>query len=169
MTKNSRRRHAIRNSTSACHSGNPAHGAKRVPSLASHQGDQKLDSLFPAFVRWHWGHGIVSDVSVVLKQLTVFFTVCAELDGDARVTAIEPKDMAGLVERLIERDAEFAAVFCGSLIEFVNFLRETGRWAGTRESYQALRCILYDGLFSAKFLPPRQPHTRARSTRQASR
>lgn len=159
MANKSRRRPARRNSFSVCHSGNRAHGAKQVSSLASLRGDQKLDSLIPAFVRWHWEHGIVSDVSVVLKQLTAFFAICAELDGDAKVTAIEPKDMAELVARLIERNTEFAALFCGTLIEFVNFLMDTSRWAGSRESYQALRRILYDGLFNAKFLPPPQART----------
>ncbi|KRE81626.1 hypothetical protein ASG71_00670 [Arthrobacter sp. Soil763] len=120
-------------------------------------------------MRWHSEHAIVNDVSVVLKLLTAFFQVHAEIYGDATVSAIEPEDTAELVALLIERDADFAVLFCGSLFEFVHFLMDKDRWSGTPESYQAVRCILYNGLLSARFLPEGWPGKRAANIHHASR
>ena len=61
---------------------------------------------------WHWEHTVVCDVSLVLKQLNAFFSIHAKIDGDATVTAIEPEDLVELVGLLIERDSEFAVLFC---------------------------------------------------------
>lgn len=112
---------------------------------------------------------MISDVSLVLKQVNTFFSMRAHLYDDTAVTAVEPEDMTELVEVLIERDTEFAAFFCGSLFEFVHFLMDSGRWSGTPESYQAVRRILLDGLFSARFLPQGRPGRQAGSSRQVPR
>jgi hypothetical protein len=155
LAKRSSRQTATRKSSSGHRSGNAAHSAK--DSLASHQSAQKLDSLVPAFVRWHSEHAVVRDVSLVLKLLTAFSCLRAEFYGDVTVSVIEPEDTAELVALLIERDAHFAVLLCGSLLEFVDFLRDEGRWSGTPEGYTAVRSVLCDGLFSAKFLPEGRP------------
>ena len=108
------------------------------------------------------------DVSLVLKLLTAYSCVRAEIYGDVTVSMMEPEDTAELVALLIERDADFAVLFSGSLLEFVDFLRDEGRWSGTPEGYTAVRRILRDGLFSAKFLPEAWPRKRASNSRQAS-
>ena len=109
------------------------------------------------------------DVSLVLKLLTAFSCIRAEVYGDATVSVVEPEDTAELVALLIERDADFAVLLCGSLLEFVDFLRDEGRWSGTPEGYTAVRRILCDGLFSAKFLPGGWPCKRAGNSHQSSR
>lgn len=109
------------------------------------------------------------DVLVVLKLLTAFTCVRAEVYGDATVSVIEPEDTAELVALLIERDADFVVLLCGSLLEFVDFLRDEGRWSGTPEGYTAVRRILYDGLLSAKFLPEGCRSKRAGNSHQSSR
>jgi hypothetical protein len=155
LAKKSRRQPATRNFSRGHRSGNTAHSAN--DSLASHLSAQELDSLVPAFVRWHSEHPAVRDVSLVLKLLAAFFYIHAEVYGDATVRAIEPEDTAELVTLLIERDTDLAVLLCGSLLEFVDFLRDKGRWSGTPESYQVVRRTLCDGIFSARFLPVEQP------------
>jgi hypothetical protein len=167
LANKSRRPAATRTFSSGHPSGNAARSAK--DSLASHLSAQELDSLVPAFVRWHSEHPVVRDVSLVLKLLTIFFYTHAEVYGDSTVRAMEPEDTAELVVLLIERDADVAVLYCGSLLEFVDFLRDTGRWSGTPESYKAVRRTLCDGLFTARFLPEGQPRKRAGSGHRASR
>ncbi|MDR6557854.1 hypothetical protein J2809_002214 [Arthrobacter pascens] len=152
MAKKSRRQPARRNSSSGPCAGKPVCGSNPAAALASLQSAQELNSLIPAFVCWHWEHAVVSDVPLILKQLNASFSIHAKIDGDATVTAIEPEDLVELVGLLIEHDSEFAVLFCGSLYEFVHFLMDTGRWSGTAENYQTVRRILFDGLFSARFL-----------------
>ena len=94
---------------------------------------------------------------LVLKLLSAYFCIHAEIDGEATVTVIEPEDTAELVALLIEREPGLAVLLCGSLLEFVDFLRHTGRWSGTPESYLAVRRTLCNGIFSAEFLPVKQP------------
>lgn len=118
---------------------------------------------------WHWEHTVVCDVSLVLKQLNAFFSIHAKIDGDATVTAIEPEDLVELVGLLIERDSEFAVLFCGCLYEFVHFLMDTGRWSGTAENYQTVRHILFDGLFSGRFLSQGLRRKRAGNGHPSSR
>lgn len=169
MAKKSRRQPARRNSSSEPCAGNPVYGSNQAAALASLQSAQELDSLIPAFVFWHWEHAVISDVSLVLKQLNAFFSMHAEIDGDATVTAIEPEDLVELVALLTERDTEFAVFFCGSLFEFVHFLIDTGRWSGTAENYQTVRRILFDGLFNARFLSQGPRRKRAGNGHLSSR
>ncbi|MFE4229516.1 hypothetical protein ACFRJ8_16710 [Arthrobacter sp. NPDC056886] len=150
MAKKSRRQPATRNSSSGHRSGNAAHSAK--DSLASHQSAQELDSLVPAFVRWHREHGILPELPV-LEQLTAFFPIYTEISGGAPVTAMDPGLIADLVEVLNERDADFASFFCASLFEYLHFLRHTGRWSGDDENHLILHRVLYRGVLNENVLP----------------
>lgn len=97
---------------------------------------------------WHWEHGILPDLVVVLKQLTAFFPIYAEISGAAAVTAMDPGLVAEYVEFLNEHDAELASFFCAVLFEYMHFLRDTGRWSGTAESHQVLHGVLYHGILN---------------------
>jgi hypothetical protein len=105
-----------------------------------------------AFVPWHREHGILPELPV-LEQLTAFFPMYAEISGDAPVMAMNPGLIAEFVEALNECDAEFASFFCASLFEYIHFLRHTGRWSGSDESYRVLHSVLYRGVFDANVSP----------------
>ena len=148
MAKKSRRQPARRKFSSGRCAGNPVYGSNQAASLASLQSAQELDSLIPAFVCWHWKHGILPDLVPVLAQLTAFFPIYAKISGGAAVTAMDPGLIAEFVEFLNEHDAEFASFFCAVLFEYMHFLRDTGCWSGTDESHQVLHGVLYHGILN---------------------
>ena len=84
----------------------------------------------------------------VLEQLTAFFSIYTEISGGAPVTAMDPGRIARFVESFDERNADFASFFCASLLEYLHFLRDTGRWSGSEERYRNLHRVLYRGVLS---------------------
>ena len=152
MANKSRLRQARRKPRSGHPADDPEHDTKQVPSVAALQGAWELGALVPAFVRWHREHGETQDPAIVLEHLTAFLCVHATVSGDSALTALEPKLMAELVALLIELDPEIALHVCTTLFQFMHFLRDTGRWSGTPESYQAVRRVLFDGMFNEKCL-----------------
>ncbi|HKS00503.1 MAG TPA: hypothetical protein VJS86_02430 [Arthrobacter sp.] len=164
MANKSRRRKTRRTAQSGRQS--VRYAPKRV-SPALLQGDQELGSLF-AFLAWHQECGILPDVNPVLVQLKAFFPIYAELSSGAPVSAMDPGLVAQHVESLEDRDPEFAGYFCAVLFEYMHFLKDTGRWSGTEESYWVLHDVLYHGMLNEKFSPVGWPRTRTSSSQQAS-
>jgi hypothetical protein len=66
---------------------------------------------------------------------------------------MDPGLIAEFVEVLNERDADLASLFCACLLEYMHFLRHTGRWSGSDESHRVLHRVLYRGVLNEKVLP----------------
>jgi hypothetical protein len=116
----------------------PALNVKPEVALASTRNIREIDSLTPAFVRWYAGQQYRTDVRVVLQHLTGFFHDYPESNRTGPITALEPTEVAPEIATLILDSVNEGVIATICLHEFLLFLRDSGRWTGSLESYRGL-------------------------------
>jgi hypothetical protein len=114
----------------------PALNVKPEVALASTRNIREIDSLTPAFVRWYAGQQYRTDVRVVLQHLTGFFHDYPESNRTGPITALEPTEVAPEIATLILDSVNEGVIASICLHEFLLFLRDSGRWTGTRVGLQ---------------------------------
>jgi hypothetical protein len=119
---------------------------------------RELEALTPAFISWYVQHPFIADVGAVLENLKNFFRYYPEFDENRAITALDPYEVAEKIASLVINAVYegFAAAY--SLMQFLHFLHDSGRWSGSSESYRAVNGILTDIIWldtSARLRAPR--------------
>lgn len=109
---------------------------------------RELESLAPAFISWYGEHVFRVDLGEVLESLTCFFRFYPEFNETRTITALEPREVAAKLASLITHAVLEGCMATYSLMRFLNFLHDSGRWSGSPESFRAVHGILEDILCS---------------------
>ena len=138
------RRLAARRKPARKQAGSPVKGTRRETAPASPGNVSELQALAPAFACWYREHWFRTDVRVVLESLTLFFRFYPASKGSGAITALEPADVAVRLASLILGTLHegITATYC--MMQFLRFLRDSGRWSGDEESFRAVHGILTD-------------------------
>ena len=105
---------------------------------------RELEALAPACIGWYGEHPFIADVGVVLENLKCFFRYYPEFDEKRAITALDPYEFAERLASLIISAVYEGLAAAYSLMQFMNFLHDSGRWFGSSESYRAVNGILTD-------------------------
>jgi hypothetical protein len=105
---------------------------------------RELNTLAPAFIGWYGEHPFIADVGAVLENLNNFFRYYPEFDENRAITALDPYEVAAKLASLIINAVYEGLAAAYSLMQFLNFLHDSGRWSGSPESYRAVNGILTD-------------------------
>ncbi|WP_307430937.1 hypothetical protein [Pseudarthrobacter defluvii] len=76
--------------------------------------------------------------------MTRFFRFYPELEGARAITALEPAEATAKLMSLITHALLEGVMATYSLMRFLDFLHDSGRWSGSQESFQTLHGILED-------------------------
>jgi len=143
MGRNQRRRAARANHV--CNQpGDPFKAASRDVVRPSPSNVRELEALAPAFIGWYAEHPFIADVGVVLENLKSFFRYYPEFDEKRAITALDPYEFAAKLVSLIINAVYEGLSAAYALMQFLNFLHDSGRWSGSPESYRAVNGILTD-------------------------
>ena len=117
-----------------------------VPKVAVPLSDnvRELETLAPAFICWYVQRPFSTDVEEVLASLKLFFRFYPEAGESRSITALDPAEVAARLVSLIINTAHAGLVATYSLMQFLKFLQDSGRWCGNPESYRAVCGILTD-------------------------
>jgi hypothetical protein len=105
---------------------------------------RELEALAPAFICWYVQRPFSTDVKEVLASLELFFRFYPEIGERRSITALEPGEVAARLAALIINTVQPGLVATYSLMQFLGFLHDSGRWSGNPESYRAVQGILFD-------------------------
>jgi hypothetical protein len=103
-----------------------------------------LEALAPAFICWYVQRPFSTDVKEVLASLELFFRFYPEMGERRSITALKPGEVAARLATLIINTVQPGLVATYSLMQFLGFLHDSGRWSGNPESYRAVQGILLD-------------------------
>ncbi len=104
--------------------------------------------MAPAFIRWYGQHAFSADIEEVMESLTSFFRFYPELDAARAITALEPVEVTAKLTSLMTHALLEGVMATYSLMRFLDFLQDSGRWSGSQESFQTMHGILGDILCS---------------------
>ncbi len=105
---------------------------------------RELEALAPAFIRWYVQRPFNADIGEVLESLTGFFRFYPELKGTGAITALEPAEVTAKLTSLMTHALLEGVRATYSLMRFLDFLHDSGRWSGSQESFQTIHGILED-------------------------
>jgi hypothetical protein len=141
--RNQRRRaartHHLRNQP-----GDPFKNANPDVVRPSPSNVRELETLAPAFTSWYGERPFIADVGAVLDNLKSFFRYYPAFDENRAITALDPYEVAARLASLIINAVYEGLAAAYSLMQFLNFLHDSGRWSGSPESYRAVNGILTD-------------------------
>ncbi|MDQ0827337.1 hypothetical protein QFZ60_003510 [Arthrobacter sp. B2I5] len=143
MGRNQRRR-AARTNHVRNQPGDPFKAAAPRVAVPPSGNVRELEALAPAFIGWYAEHPFIADVGVVLENLRSFFRYYPEFDEERAITALDPYEFAAKLASLIINAVYEGLAAAYSLMQFLNFLHDSGRWSGSPESYRAVNGILTD-------------------------
>ena len=143
MGRNQRRR-AARTNHVCIQSGDQRKATTTDVVPPSSSNVRELEALAPACIGWYGEHPFIADVGVVLENLKCFFRYYPEFDEKRAITALDPYEFAERLASLIISAVYEGLAAAYSLMQFMNFLHDSGRWSGSSESYRAVNGILTD-------------------------
>ena len=124
--------------------GDPFKAATRRVAIPSPGNVRELEALAPAFIRWYVQRPFNADIGEVLESLTGFFRFYPELKGTGAITALEPAEVTAKLTSLMTHALLEGVRATYSLMRFLDFLHDSGRWSGSQESFQTIHGILED-------------------------
>ncbi|WP_314215606.1 hypothetical protein [Pseudarthrobacter equi] len=148
MDRNQRRR-AARTNHPRNQPGDPFKTAIPRVAIPSTGNIQELESLSPDFISWYAQRQFGADIEEVLASLAHFFRFYPEFEGTRSITALDPAEVTAKLISLITHTLLEGVKAALSLMRFVNFLHDSGRWSGSQESFQTLHDIL-EGISNAR-------------------
>ena len=128
--------------------GDPFKAATRRVAVPSPGNVRELEAVAPAFITWYVQHPFSADIEEVLESLTRFFRFYPELKGTRAITALEPAEVIAKLTTLMTHALLEGVMATYSLMRLLGFLRDSGRWSGSQESFQTVHGILEDILHS---------------------
>ncbi|WP_156386215.1 hypothetical protein [Arthrobacter sp. Soil764] len=128
--------------------GDPFKAATGRVTFPSSGNVRELEALAPAFIEWYGRHQFSADIEEVLESLTHFFRYYPEFDGSRTITALEPAEVIAKLTTLMTHALLDGVMATYSLMRLLGFLRDSGRWSGSQESFQTVHGILEDILHS---------------------
>lgn len=109
---------------------------------------QELDSLLPAFQKWYLEHEKGCHFKLVLEQLAAFYNIYATSRRPRpTVTWMDPEWLLEMMAALFAVHQKCAVLVATTLYDFLQFLRDSGRWSGSQASYLEARAILRAAIF----------------------
>jgi hypothetical protein len=78
------------------------------------------------------------------ESLTRFFRFYPELKGTRAITALQPAEVTAKLTSLMTHGLLEGVRATYSLMRFLDFLQDSGRWSGSQESLQTMHGILED-------------------------
>jgi len=120
-------------------------------SLSGFRAARAVDALTRDFVRWYEEDlGPADDAMACLEVVKSVAAVYFEATGAVEATAFAPGPLAMLLEDLETAGEEEAVELVVEMFHFyVDFLKETGRWSGTDQDYEAVHALLVTSDLSA--------------------
>ncbi len=135
MSRNSRNRHKAKDT--AARKGSKGAAGSASTSMSTFRAGRAIDALTPAFVHW-FDDGSAGAATAALEYLADVKAVIGRYLEDtaaAEVTVFEPIPLAiAITDVLVATDDETDAMFIVDAVHaYIDFLTETGRWAGSAE------------------------------------
>jgi hypothetical protein len=124
--------------------GDPFKAATRRVAIPSPGNVRELEAVAPAFITWYVQHPFSADIEEVLESLTRFFRFYPELKGTRAITALEPAEVTAKLTSLMTHALLEGVMATYSLMRFLDFLHDSGRWSGSQEAFQTMHGILED-------------------------
>ena len=124
--------------------GDPLKAATRRVAIPLSGNVRELEAVAPAFIRWYGQHPFSADIEEVMESLICFFRFYPELDATRAITALEPAEVTAKLMSLMTHALLEGVMATYSLMRFLDFLQDSGRWSGSQESFQTLHGILED-------------------------
>lgn len=122
----------------------PFKAANRRTAIPSSASVRELEALAPAFTYWYAQRPSSTDVEEVLASLKLFFRFYPEIGENRSITALDPAEVAARLASLIINTVHAGLAAAYSLMRFLKFLEDSGRWSGNPESRRAVNGVLTD-------------------------
>jgi hypothetical protein len=114
-----------------------------------------VDSMAVEFINWHGTESAdPAEAFECLELVKLFLTSQHAISGSSSATEIPSESVEPAVASVIaaldpEQAGDALDDFYFALHSFTHFLKETGRWTGTEEAYDALHAVLGNGIGAA--------------------
>ena len=105
---------------------------------------RELEALTPDFISWYAQRQFSADIEEVLESLKLFFRFYPETGDNRPITALDPAEVCARLSSLITNTLFEGVMASYSLMRFLDFLHDAGRWSGSQESFLVVHAVLED-------------------------